>query len=192
MSNPINGIGGIMAEAVENARDQLASQRDAGAAAQLDLLDAPSPEDVVCARAELSPTASEIEVINHARARRGRRPGSTNRRTEDFRRFLLSHGRHPALVLMEIANTPQELLIEASRKAGDGKRVLTYGEATGLRARCAEGLLPFVEGKQAAVDRNGDAVAPLIIASVTHTAQQVEDIINAPSIPFADFDEVDP
>jgi Mrp family chromosome partitioning ATPase len=109
-----------------------------------------------------------------------------NRRTGDFRNWILSLGhQHPAVTLMQIQATPPEVLMANSAKAGDGKRTMTYGEANALRVRCAEAIMPFLESKQpVAVDMNFSGVSDLIMAGVTHTDAEVQDILDAEFIPW--------
>ena len=188
MSNPSDGISAATAEIMDDARAEFETQRVA-VVEQIDWLAAPDAEDMLAARERLPANASALQVVNEAR-RVGRRPGSKNRAGKDFKRWIMSLGySHPALALARIASSTPEVLIEASRKAGDGKRALTYHEASSLIVRSAGELLPYFEGKQASIDANGDVVSPLVIMGTTHNAQQVEDIIAAASVPLGDFDE---
>jgi hypothetical protein len=160
------GEQGVMAAVLSDAKSLL----EAAAAVeeeQLDLLAPPSPEEMAVAREELGPEAGKLAVLRHAREkRRGRPKGSRNKRTDDFSRYLLSFGQHPAITMMQIQSTPPEALIEASKqekvhsfsKAGEPRIVierLSYEQAQSLRIRCAEGLMPFVESKKpVAIDMN--------------------------------------
>jgi hypothetical protein len=70
----------------------------------------------------------------------------------------LSHGRHPAVTLMQIQSTP-EVLVERSAAIDPVKRRLSYGDAQNLIARCADILMPYIEGKKpisVAIDAKGD------------------------------------
>jgi hypothetical protein len=128
---------------------------------QLDLLEQPSPEEMAEARERLGPNAGRLAVLREAREARGRgRPkGARNKRTDDFARYLLSFGQHPAITMMQIQATAPEALIEASeqpkvhsfRKDGTPNMVierLSYEAAQSLRIRCAEALLPYLESKK--------------------------------------------
>lgn len=134
---------------------------------QLDLLAPPSPEEMADAREELGPEVGRMALVRHAREkRRGRPKGAKNKRTDDFARYLLGFGQHPAITMMQIQSTPPEVLMEASKReftkhvrlgTGDLAKVetlvwtaptLTYEGAQSLRIRCAEGLMPFLESKK--------------------------------------------
>lgn len=119
----------------------------AAEAQQLDLLGVPDPEAMAGARERLGPKAGQLAVLGDAR-KAGRRPGSRNKRTEDFRRYILGFGQHPALTMMQIQNTPPEVLVQRSAELDPPKRRMSYGDAQALRVRCAEGLMPFIESKQ--------------------------------------------
>jgi hypothetical protein len=158
VSTKLTGDAAIAAEAVAQAKEMLAEA--AGEEEQLSLLDTPTPEEMAEAREALGPEAGRLAVLRAARERkRGRPPGSTNKRTDDFAKYLLSFGPHPAKTMMEIQGTPPEVLIEASqqervhsfRKDGTPNVVierLSYEQAQSLRIRCAESLLPYVESKR--------------------------------------------
>ena len=116
---------------------------------QLDLLEPPTAEEMALAQHELGQSAGNLAVLQHARkAKRGRTPGSKNKRTNDFGKYLLSFGRHPAITMMEIQSTPPEMLVERSKQMDPAKRQLSYGDAQQLRVRCAEALLPYLESKK--------------------------------------------
>ncbi|WP_397604982.1 hypothetical protein [Sphingorhabdus sp.] len=127
---------------------------------QFDFLDPITPEEMADAQARLGPNAGNLTVLREAREnRRGRPRGSKNRRSEDFARFILSHGQHPAVTMMQIQTTPPEVLVERSRQIDPIKRRMSYGDAQALRVRCAEGLLPYIESKKPVaveLDAKGD------------------------------------
>lgn len=113
---------------------------------QLSLLDPPTAEEMAWAQQELGPHAGRLAVLQHAR--KGRKRGSRNKRTQDFAKFIQSHGQDPAVVLAEIASTPEEIMVERSRMMDPVKRQMTWGDARAMRIRCAEALMPYVHGKQ--------------------------------------------
>ncbi len=113
---------------------------------QLSLLDPPTAEEMAWAQEELGPHAGRLTVLQHAR--KGRKPGSRNKRTDDFARFIQMHGQDPAVILAQIASTPEEVMVERSRVMDPVKRQLTWGDARAMRIRCAEALLPYSHGKQ--------------------------------------------
>lgn len=163
MSTPDSGDAKLVGDIVAEAKELLA-EREAELE-QLDLLEPLTPEEMMEARVLAGPSAGTITVLNTARdRRRGRPAGAKNRRTDDFARYLLGFGQHPAITMMQIQATAPEVLVENSRrevtkvlKGGKGeadKRItfeevtLTYEGAQSLRIRCAEGLLPYLESKK--------------------------------------------
>lgn len=167
-----------------------ARARERGPVRQLDLLDPPTPEAMAEARERLGPRAGELTVLNEAR-KAGRPKGSRNRRTEDFRRYALQFGRHPAITMMEIQNTPPEVLVERSKALDPPKRRLSYGDAQALRLRAAEGMMPFIESKMpVAVELGVDGDFNLIIPGVNVSAEDAA-AAAAGEFVLADFEEVD-
>lgn len=189
MSTPETGDAKLVADVMRDARSLL-SAAEAEEARQLDML-APTAEEMVEAREALGPNAGKMAVLREARARRGRPPGSRNKRTDDLAKYLLGFGQHPAITMMQIQSTPPEVLIEASKqekvhsfsKLGEARIVIermTYSEAQALRTRCAEGLMPYFESKKpVAVDMTFNGVADLIIEGLTHSSEEVADIVDA-------------
>lgn len=143
---------------------------------QCDLLDVPSPEEMARSRKELHARGGdfdELDVLDHAREKRkasagGRKPGSKNKRTRDFEKYILQNGnRDPALILAEIASTPPEVLVQRSSVMDPAKKQLTYGAAQALRTRAAEGLMPYMHGKKPVqVEVRADGDFNLIIPGV--------------------------
>lgn len=191
-------------EAVEDVLRQsqaLVDQAAADEARQMDFLEPVTPEDVLEAREALGPNAGNYSVLQEARKRkRGRPAGSRNKRTDDFVRYIASHGQDPAITLMQIQSTPQEVLIENSRRMR--RRVVTkrgleiteiqtmsYETATSLRVRCAEALMPFIHGKRPlAVDLNITGISDLVIEGVTHTRDEIANLYDGE---FVDVDDDD-
>lgn len=202
MSTPDTGDAMIAAEAVAQAKSVLAAAQ--ASPQQLDMLEPVTPEEVIEAREQLGPMAGRLAVLRHAReTKRGRPPGARNKRTDDFARYLLGFGQHPALTMMQIQATAPEVLIENSRrtvtkilkggKDRDDKLVeieeetLTYEGAQSLRIRCAEGLLPYLESKKpVAVDLSFNGVADLVIEGVTHSAAELADYVDGEFLPLDD------
>lgn len=141
---------------VELAADLLAQSKELIEAAeaeeaQLSLLDPVGPEDMIAARDLLGPKAGTLAVLHQARetrAKGGRKPGSRNKRTDDFARYILSFGQDPAITLMQIQNTQPEVLMEQSKVIDPLKRRMSLLDAQSLRVRCAEALMPFVHSKK--------------------------------------------
>jgi hypothetical protein len=197
MSTPETGDAGVAHQILSNAKSLVeAAQVEAE---QLDMLEPVTPEEMLEAREDLGPEAGRLAVLKHARERkRGRPAGSRNKRTDDFARYLLSFGQHPAITMMQIQATQPEVLIEASKqskvhsfnKHGEPNVVierLSYEQAQSLRIRCAEGLMPFLESKKpVAVDMSFSGIADLMIEGVTHTRQEMHDIVDGDFMPLDD------
>lgn len=159
-------------------------------AQQLDLLGVPTAEAILEAREELGPQAGPLAVLAEAR-KRGRRPGSRNRRTEDFRKFILSFGEHPAITMMKIKDTPEEVMVAQSAAIDPPKRRMSIGDAKSLRVRCAEGLLPFVESKMpVAVDLSVEGDFNLLIPGVNVSPEDATAMSEGTFI-LADYDEIE-
>lgn len=189
------GDAAIAREIMSAAQAQL--EADRVEAEQLNLLDPITPEDIWDAREALGTEATHHQVTDEARSRkRGRPKGARNRRTDDLERWLLAHGQHPAVTLMQIQSTAPETLMEASKrpkvhsfqKDGTANVVvehMTYEAAQSLRARCADMLMPYLVGKKPiTVDMTFSGVADLIIEGVTHTEREVGDIVDAEFLPI--------
>lgn len=170
---------------------------------QLDLLDPLTADDIWGAREALGDEATHLQVTKEARARkRGRPKNARNKRTVELERWLLGHGQHPAVTLMQIQATSAEVLMEASkrpkvhsfRKDGTPNVVtehMTYEAAQGLRARCADILMPYLVGKKPiTVDMNFSGVGDLLIEGVTHSQAEIGDILDAEYLPV-DADRAD-
>lgn len=193
-----NGTGKVMSDALDQAKALVTGAQ--AEAEQLDLLN-PTPEDMIEAREALGPNAGKMAVLREAR-KRGRPKNAKNKRTDDFARYLLQFGQHPALTMMQVQSTAPEVLIENSRrtvakviKVGkDRERVvhvveetLTYEAAQSLRIRCAEGLMPYLESKKpVAVDMSFSGVSDLIIEGLTHSSDEVRNIVDADFAPIDD------
>lgn len=155
------GVGEILGGAVEadrqafdQARDAAAGEQqglplDLGGAALPDLSDSedhmalPDAGDVLAIQAELGEGATISMAVSEYRRRAGaggRKRGSKNKRTDDFSRWLLSHGPHPGLFMMRILGRPVDML--AAELRCDPK------EAVDRQIRCAAELLPYFEGKK--------------------------------------------
>lgn len=162
MSTDAKNGGGKMA-AEEMAADAKALFDQARAEEeQLELLDPLTPEELAEAREELGPHAGGLSVMRHAReSRRGRPKGSKNKRSDDFARYIAQFGQDPAITLMQLQSTPEEVHMARSRRErqkvigkGDAARVvklteeMTYEAAAALRVRCAEALMPFIHSKK--------------------------------------------
>ncbi|GGD73990.1 hypothetical protein [Croceicoccus mobilis] len=178
-------------EAQQLVRDAAAEEE------QLSMLDPVTPDELAASAEVLGRSAGPLAVARHAREQRekrgrGRPKGTPNRRNDDFRNFLLAHGRHPALVMMEIASSQPEALMEISRNLDPEKRKMTFGEAQALRVRCAEGLLPYVESKKpVAVDMSIDGDFVLAVPGLNVNPQDEGGLLGGDEVLIGDWSEVD-
>lgn len=155
--------------------DQAASEQ-----AQLELLEPLTPLEMAEAQEALGENAGRLAVMREARRRRGRPKGVRNKRTDDFVKYASQFGVDPARVLMEIASTDPEVLVERSAAMDPVKKRLAYGEAQSMRIRAAETLMPYFHGKKPLqVDMNFSGLSDLVIAGVTHSEAEVQSIIEA-------------
>lgn len=194
MSTERTGDAAIAQAAVDSAKQLLDEAR--GREEQLDLLEPVTPEDIWEAQEALGPDAGRLTVLREARARkRGRPPGARNRRTDDFAKYIQGFGQHPAITLMQIQSTAPEVLMEASRrekvhsfqKNGTPNVVIehmTYDAAQSLRVRCAEAILPYIEGKKpVAIDMTFTGMSDLFIEGVTHSRDEMAGILEGDYLP---------
>lgn len=123
---------------------------------QLDMLDPISAEEMAEAQEDLGPHAGNLAVLRHARAKRKGRPrGAKNKRSDEFEAYISQFGPDPAVVLAQIAGTPEEVMVQRSRDIDPVKKRLSWGDARNIRIRCAEALLPYRHGKKpVTVDAN--------------------------------------
>lgn len=193
MSTANTGDDGIAAEALGEARKALETHEE-----QLSLLEPVSPEETAMVRQELGPEASPMAVLQEARLRRaGRQKGARNKRSDDFRRWILSFGPHPAIGLMKFANSSPEALMENSKrvvrrltKKGEiveFVEMISYAEAMNLIIRAKDVLMPYLESKRpTAMDVSLVGVSDLIIAGMTHSEREVESLLEADFIEIED------
>jgi hypothetical protein len=156
----------------------------------------PSPEEMQDAerflRQDTRRGPQQSEVLAEARRRAGRKPGSRNRRTDDFARYILGFGQHPAVTMMQIQSTPPETLVERSAAMDPTKRRLSYGDAQALRIRCAEALLPYIEGKKpVAVDISVNGDYNLLIPGLNISEADARMAADGQFVFDADFSEID-
>ena len=122
----------------------------------------PDANDVLAIQMELGAGATVAQAVTEYRRRAGaggRKRGSKNRRTDDFSRWLLSHGPHPGLFLTRVLARPVEMLAAEAR--------CDVKDALALQIRCADILLPFHEGKKPVeVNVNGKGGMALYIGGM--------------------------
>jgi hypothetical protein len=199
VSTDLTGDAAIGREIMTDVQAQLDAERVEEE--QLDLLDPITPEDIWDAREALGDNASAIEVTNEARSRkRGRPKGARNRKSTDLERWLLAHGQHPAVTLMQIQSAAPETLMEASkrrkvhsfRKDGTANVVMehmTYEAAQALRARCADMLMPYLLGKKPiTVDMNFSGVTDLVFQGYSSGEGDTAVIADAEFLPVEEDD----
>lgn len=192
----------MSAGAVQRSLDDVKRAHDADIAAeeQLSLLDPVSAEEMVVAREELGPEAGTMTLLRHAREqrRRGRPLGAKNKRSDDFAKYLAQFGPDPMIGAYRLANTPPEVLIEASKqekvhsfdKANNPRLVIermTYAEALAIIMRARELVAPYLHGKKpVTINHDFSNLRDLIIEGVTHSREEVEDIVDADFIALED------
>jgi hypothetical protein len=172
---------------------------DVAAEQQMSMLDPVSPEEMVEAREELGPDAGHMSVLRLARERRRGRPkGAKNRRSDDLAKYLLQFGEDPLVGAVRLASTPPEVLIEASKQEkvhsfskGGAPRIvierMTYAEANALIMRARELVAPYIHGKKpVAIVHDFSGLKDLVIEGVTHSREEVEDIVQADFIAIED------
>lgn len=144
---------------------------------ELDSLGLPKASEVLEIQRELD--CDVFQAVREHRRRQGkggRKKGSINRRSKEFRDFVLSQGGHPGLFLQRVYDRPVEQL---AAELGCTKK-----EALDRQIRCADTLMPFIEGKMPATVNlavRGDMV--LQAATGTGLFEGLDDIEDA------DFDE---
>jgi hypothetical protein len=159
---------------------------------QLSLLGPPSPEEMAEARERMGPRAGELSVVAEARRGRGRPKDSKNKRNKDFRNYILRFGQHPAVTLMQLQNTPTEVLVERSKAIDPPKKQLSYGEANSLRVRAAEALMPYIESKMpVAVELGIDGDFNLLIPGLNITSEDAEAAAAGEFVLEADYVDID-
>jgi hypothetical protein len=182
----------VVKEAVAESRALLeGAKREAR---QLQFLDPLSADEIQDAQAELGPLAGQVAVARFARESRGggRPKGVRNRRTEDFRRYIMQFGTDPAVTLMQISALPPEELMARSHLLDPAKRRMSYADAVSLKVRCAEALMPFIHAKQpVATDAEAGGDFNLLIPGLNITPEDAAAVAKGEFIPFADFIEVD-
>lgn len=147
---PSNGSG--LASAVELAR-----------AVQPSPDDQPMTGDLFGALPADPDGAGELELPAGPRGR-GRPPGSRNRSTDEWARFLLTRYRSPLIGLAEIAQATPAELQAALAVEGKPDEGVTLPEALRLIMQAAATLAPYLHQKQpTAIDAGGAGMLTLII-----------------------------
>lgn len=115
---------------------------DGEAEVQLDFLDLTEEET---GRLDAPSPLARILVA----PRKGRPPGSRNRRTEAVVSWLLTQHRHPLAVMMEAYTmSPAELAVRIGLVDADGKADADLLEIYKLQLRMAEAVAPYVAQRQ--------------------------------------------
>lgn len=164
-----------------------------GEAQQLQFLDPLTAEEIHAAQERLGPSAGLVSVMREARkGKGGRKPNSRNRRTDDFARYIRQFGQDPAITLMEIQATPPEELVARSRLLDPEKRRMSYADAQSLRARCAEGLMPYIHAKKPiAVELGVEGDFNLLIPGLNITEQDARHAAEGSFVLEAEYVEID-
>lgn len=196
--------GGAIEQAV--AEVKRAFDADVVEQSQLNLLDPVTPEEMLEAREDLGSSAGTMTLLRHAREkRRGRPLGAKNKRTDDFAKYLLQFGQDPMVGAMRLANTAPEVLVENSRREfvkivsvglGDNRKTerhvwtaptMSYEAALSQIARARELIAPYLHGKQpVVVSHDFSGLRDLVIEGVTHSREEIRDIVDADFIAIED------
>ena len=118
--------------------------------AQEELFEPLTAEECAEARESLGNGAGPLTVLRHARESRkkGRTPGSRNKRTADTIAYLSQFGPDPAVAMMKIIGEDELAMVELSRQIDPTKKQLSVAEARAMRIRCMETMMPYFHGKQ--------------------------------------------
>lgn len=189
MSTAEPGIVGDVAEAARGIQAALDDQVVARAEElrQLELEDPITGEEMVAARTELGPVAGRLAVLARARENRGtpgrgRPPGSRNRATAELGQYLRQFGTDPLVGAMILQSEPPEVLAERW-----GCKVI---EVIDRQLRSRELLAPYMHGKKpVAVDLTFTGVSDLFIEGVTHSRDEIGDILEGDYLPVPDDGE---
>lgn len=164
-------------------------------AEQLQFADPLTADELFDAKERLGGFAGSVSIVREAQAARksngGRKKGSRNRRTADFAKYLLSFGQHPAVTLMQIQSTPPEEMVLRSQLIDTPKRQMSLADAQSLRVRCAEAILPYIEGKKpVAVELSMEGDFNLLVPGLNITPEDAAKVAAGTFIPYAEFDEL--
>jgi hypothetical protein len=160
---------------------------------QLSLVDPLTAEELFEAKERLGPNAGMVALMRDARSHsRGRKKGSRNRRTDDFKRYIGQFGPPAAVTLKKIASTSPDELVARSQMIDPEKRRLSYGDAISIIARCAEATLPYEESKlPVAVELSAKGDFNLIIPGVNVPLADAEAAAAGSFVLEAEYLEVD-
>ncbi len=142
--------------------------------AQMDLLEPLTAEEKAVAQDQLGPNAQPLAVLKQAREnRKGRPPGSRNRRTDDFVSYVSQFGPDPAVAMMKIIGEDEDAMIARSRQIDPIKKRLSFAEARAMRIRCAETMMPYFHGKKP-VEVDATVRGVMIVEEIS----QARDVVN--------------
>lgn len=169
------GVASVMADVAAETQRQLDERAEE--LRQLEFADPITGEEMVAARQELGPVAPRLSVLARAREnRRGRPPGAKNKRTDDMVRYLSQFGTDPLVGAMVLQSEPPEVLAERW-----GCKVL---EVVDRQLRSRELLAPYMHSKKpVAVDMTFTGVADLVIEGVTHSRDEIGELIEGDFLP---------
>lgn len=189
MSTSPTGVGAVIDDTMRKALAEQAA--DAERQEQLDMLEPLDSEELLEARERLGDNASHLAVVREARShRKGRKPGSRNRRTDDTVAYLSQFGPDPLVAAMKIIATTEELMVERSKAVDPAKRVLTFGEAQAHRMRMIELAAPYWHGKKPVqIEHSFAGVGDLIFEEVTGVNAAADDVMDADFLPLEGGDK---
>lgn len=155
-----SGLEKISSEAIDAAKADFVDRSAQAQGEQLPLLDVDQGDDLPDLSDDENyhglPDSGEImaimadnpgygvaeAVIEHRRrtGKGGRKKGSTNKRSDDFARYMLQFGPHPGITMQRIQARPLEIL---AAELGCSKH-----QAAQLQIRCADAMMPYFESKK--------------------------------------------
>ncbi len=134
--------GALQAELAQAAAEEVAAQED--------LFEPLTSEELAEAKEDLGHGAGPLTVLRHAREKRkiGRPRGAKNRNSADLVNYLLQFGPDPLVAAQRIVAEDELAMVALSGQVDPAKKQLSFAEARSLRIRCIELLAPYFHGKQ--------------------------------------------
>lgn len=128
--------------------------------------------------------ASAVTEYRRQKGAGGRKKGSTNKRSDDFARYMLQFGPHPGITMQRVQGRSVDQLA--------AELTCTKREAMQLQIRCASEMLPYFEGKKpVAIDITATGDFTLDIGDFMGAAiPAVEAGSDDLELGFADYEEV--
>lgn len=158
-----SGVAKLVGGAVDAARAAMPSgpggeQLGLDLGASEDHLSLPDATEIVAIQMEHGCDLAGAVAEWRRRGAKGRKPGASNRRSEEFSRYLLQFGPHPGVALMRMIARPIDMLKE--------ELGCTRLEAAELQRKVASELLPYFESRKPVELKGAPGAAMFIMAGV--------------------------